>query len=289
MDRERLLKKVRTIELQMRGMTEHVFSGQYQSAFKGRGMSFSEVRNYQIGDDVRTIDWNVTARFREPYVKVFEEERELTLMLIIDVSGSMYFGRGEDSKLSTAVEALATLGFSAAKKNDRMGALFVSDQVEYYVPPKKGYGHVHFLIRKLIDFKPKSLKTNLTEGLKQARTLMKQRSICFIMSDFTDLPAIKDGLGATNGKHDVVALHITDPAESELPNLGFVRWVNSEDGTTTWIDSSDKKIQENYKNKQVDHVRRNEELFRQLNIDACFVTVGEPIHQALFTLFKKHK
>jgi uncharacterized protein (DUF58 family) len=289
MDRERLLKKVRTIELQMRGMTEHVFSGQYQSAFKGRGMSFSEVRNYQIGDDVRAIDWNVTARFREPYVKVFEEERELTVMLIVDVSGSMYFGRGEDSKLSTAVEALATLGFSAAKKNDRMGALFVSDQFEYYIPPKKGFGHVHFLIRKLIDFKPKSLKTNLAEGLKQARTLMKQRSICFIMSDFTDLTAIKDGLGATSGKHDVVALHVTDPAESELPSLGFVRWVNSEDGTTTWVDSSDPKIQANYKNKQTEHIRRNEEMFRQLNIDACFVTVGEPIHQALFTLFKKHK
>lgn len=289
MDRERLLKKVRTIELQMRGMTEHVFSGQYQSAFKGKGMSFSEVRNYQIGDDVRTIDWNVTARFREPYVKVFEEERELTVMLIVDVSGSMYFGRGEDSKLSTAVEALATLGFSAAKKNDRMGALFVSDQVEYYVPPKKGYGHVHFIIRKLIDLKPKSLKTDLSEGLKQARNLLKQRSICFIVSDFTDLATVKDGLAATNGKHDVIALQVTDPAESELPSLGFVRWVNSEDGTTTWVDSSDPKVQESYKTKQEKHIKENESLFRQMNIDSCFITVGEPIHQLLFTLFKRHK
>jgi uncharacterized protein (DUF58 family) len=289
MTRDEILRKVKTIELQMRGMTDHVFSGQYQSAFKGRGMSFSEVRNYQIGDDVRAIDWNVTARYREPYIKVFEEERELSVMLIIDISGSMFFGAGLDSKLSLAVETLATIGFSAAKKNDKIGAIFVSDTVEFYIPPKKGFGHVHFLLRKLLDFQPKSKKTNLNEGFKLAHQLLKQRSICFVVSDFTSTETLHDGIATVAQRHDFIALHLSDLGESELPNIGFVQWINAEDGTTTWLDSSDRKVRIDYKSKFLERIQNAEKCFIKLNIDSVFLSVGDDVHRKLLTLFKKHK
>lgn len=289
MDKESLLKRIRTIELQTRGMTEQVFAGQYQSAFKGRGMSFSEVRSYQVGDDVRTIDWNVTARFREPFVKIFEEERELTVLLIIDVSGSMYFGQGVDSKISLAVELAATLAFSAAKKNDKVGALFISDEVEYYVPPKKGFGHVHFLLRKLINLQPKSGGTNLDTGLRYARNIFKQRSICFVISDFSQAELSKEGFANTAKKHDLVALGVTDPGEGYLPNVGFVRWINSETKATNWIDSSSAQVRRDYANNYNLRNEKNQGFFKQLGIDAAFFEVGDHVYLPLLQLFKRRK
>lgn len=289
MDKEALLKRIRTIELQTRGMTEQVFAGQYQSAFKGRGMSFSEVRSYQVGDDVRTIDWNVTARFREPFVKIFEEERELTVLLIIDVSGSMYFGQGQDSKISLAVELAATLAFSAAKKNDKVGALFISDEVEYYVPPKKGFGHVHFLLRKLINLKPKSGGTNLDMGLRYARNIFKQRSICFVISDFSQPELSKEGFANTARKHDLVALGVRDQGEGNLPDVGFVRWINAETNTTNWIDSSSAVVRRDYEKNYRLRKERNELFFQQLGIDAAFFEVGDHVYLPLLQLFKRRK
>lgn len=289
MEPNELLKRIRTIELQTRGMTQHVFSGQYQSAFKGRGMSFSEVRNYQIGDDVRAIDWNVTARFREPFIKVFEEERELSVLLVIDVSGSMYFGKGNDSKFSMALEVAATLGFSAAKKNDKVGAIFVSDKVELYIPPKKGFGHVHFLLRKMIALKPTQAGTNLNEGLKYVRNIHKRRSICFVISDFNDLESCKDAFANTATKHDLLTIQITDAGEKMLPNLGFVRWKNAETGKITWVDTSSVAVQNQYKVKQEEQLKKNEFIFQQLKIDTVVLETGQNTFQPLLQLFKHRK
>lgn len=289
MDKEALLKRIRTIELQTTRMTEHVFAGQYQSAFKGRGMSFSEVRSYQIGDDVRMIDWNVTARFREPFIKIFEEERELSVMLIVDVSGSMFFGQGSDSKLSLAVELAATIGFSAARKNDKVGAIFVSDKVEAYIPPKKGFGHVHFMLRKLINLQPGSKKTNINEGLKYVRAILKQRSICFVISDFTDVQNIRDGLANTARKHDVVAFGVTDPGEKELPDVGFVKWMNTETGTVNWIDTSAATTRGLYRKKMDEMETRNADFFKQLGIDYAGFEVGDHVYLPLLQLFKRRK
>lgn len=289
MDKEALLKRIRTIELQTRGMTNHVFSGQYQSAFKGRGMSFSEVRSYQIGDDVRSIDWNVTARFREPFIKIFEEERELTVVLVVDVSGSMYFGQGKDSKISLAVELAATLAFSAAKKNDKVGAIFISDQVEQYIPPKKGFVHVHFLLQKLIHLQPKSKGTALNEGLMRARNLYRQRSICFVISDFSQADLSKEEFTKTARKHDLIVLGVGDSGEKKLPDIGFVSWFNAETNTTNWIDSSSKQVQEEYQQLYQNRLKRNEQFFQNLGIDAAFFEVGDHVFRPLMQLFKNRK
>lgn len=289
MDKTALLKRIRTIELQTRGMTNQVFSGQYHSAFKGRGMSFSEVRSYQIGDDVRSIDWNVTARFREPFVKVFEEERELSVVMVIDVSGSMYFGQGADSKISLAVELVATLAFSAAKKNDKVGAIFVSDVVELYIPPKKGIAHVHYLLQKLIHLQPKSKGTSLDLGLTTARNVFKQRSICFVISDFAQQELDKESFAKTARKHDLLALGVSDPGEKNLPNIGYVRWFNAETNTTSWIDSSSKQVRKTYEELIDNRVKRNEQFFQNLGIDAAFFEVGDHVFQPLMHLFKTRK
>ena len=289
MDHQALLKRVRTIELQTRGLTQQVFSGEYQSAFKGRGMSFSEVRNYHFGDDVRSIDWNVTARFREPFVKVFEEERELTVMLIIDVSGSMYFGQTDFSKIATVVEAVATIAFSAAKKNDKVGAVFVTDKVEKHIPAQKGIKHVYALLKSLIYFEPAGTATNLVAGLKHAVNVSKQRSICFLISDFIDAAAIRDGLVAASGKHDLIALQIEDAGEQALPNVGFVQWRNAETGRTTWVDTSSAKVREEYAGRQEQRKQSNDELFRSLGIDNTTLKSGESVFLPLMHLFKRRK
>ncbi len=289
MDHQVLLKRVRTIELKTRGLTQQVFSGEYQSAFKGRGMSFSEVRNYHFGDDVRSIDWNVTARFREPYVKVFEEERELTVMMVIDVSGSMYFGQTEQSKFATAVEAAATIAFSAAKKNDKVGAVFVTDKVEKHIPAQKGVKHVYALLKSLIYFEPKNVATDLEAGLKFAVNIAKQRSVCFMISDFIDAPAIRDGLVAASGKHDLIALQIEDEGEHQLPNVGFVQWKNAETGRTTWVDTSSTKVRDEYNAKQEQRKAANEVLFRSLGIDNCVLKSSEPVFLPLMNLFRRRK
>jgi uncharacterized protein (DUF58 family) len=289
MDHQALLKRVRTIELKTRGMTQQVFSGEYQSAFKGRGMSFSEVRNYQFGDDVRSIDWNVTARFREPYVKIFEEERELTILLIVDLSGSMYFGQTDDSKFVTAVEAVATLAFSAAKKNDKVGAVFVTDKVEKYIPPEKGIRHVYALMKALIYFQPNRTLTNLDAGMKYAVNVQKKRSICFLISDFMDLPSVKDGLVTLSRKHDLVALQLEDEGENTLPNVGYVQWINAETGATTWVDTSSAKVRHEYAEKQRLRKQQNQELLDSLGIDNCVLKGGESIFMPLMRLFKQRK
>lgn len=289
MDHQALLKRVRTIELKTRGMTQQVFSGEYQSAFKGRGMSFSEVRNYQFGDDVRSIDWNVTARFREPYVKIFEEERELTVMLIIDLSGSMYFGQTDDSKFVTAVEAAATLAFSAAKKNDKVGAIFVTDKVEKYIPPEKGIKHVYAMMKSLIYFEPRQSLTNLHAAIKYAVNVQKKRCICFLISDFMDLPSVKDGLITLSRKHDLVALQLEDEGENSLPNVGFVQWMNAETGRTTWVDTSSAKVRHEYAERQQRRKAQNQELLDSLGIDSCVLKGGESIFLPLMHLFKQRK
>ena len=289
MDHQALLKRVRTIELKTRGLTQQVFSGEYQSAFKGRGMSFSEVRNYHFGDDVRSIDWNVTARFREPFVKVFEEERELTVLLVIDVSGSMYFGQTDFSKIATVVEAVATIAFSAAKKNDKVGAVFVTDKVEKHIPAVKGIKHVYALLKALIYFEPNGKATNLSAGLRHAVSFSKQRSICFLISDFIDAEAIRDGLVAASGKHDFIALQVEDEGEQSLPNVGFVQWMNAETGRTTWVDTSSAKVRHDYADKQLKRKQANDELFRSLGIDNATLKGGESVFLSLMGLFRRRK
>lgn len=289
MDHQELLKRVRTIELKTRGLTQQVFSGEYQSAFKGRGMSFSEVRNYHFGDDVRSIDWNVTARFREPFVKVFEEERELTVLLVIDVSGSMYFGQTDFSKIATVVEAVATIAFSAAKKNDKVGAVFVTDKVEKHIPAQKGVKHVYALLKSLIFFEPASTETNLVAGLKHAVNVSKQRSICFLISDFIDAVAIRESLVAAAGKHDLIALQIEDEGEQSLPNVGFVQWMNAETGRTTWVDTSSPKVRSDYADRQQQRKESNDVLFRSLGIDHCTLKSGEPVFLPLMNLFRQRR
>ncbi len=288
MDKEAILKRIRTIELQTRGLTQHVFSGQYQSAFKGRGMSFSEVRAYQIGDDVRKIDWNVTARFKDPYVKVFEEERELSVLLIIDVSGSMYYGQGAESKITLAAELAATIAFSAAQSNDKVAAIFLSDKIETYIPSKKGFAHAHVILRKLLHLKPKSKQTSLSNGLQIARSLLKQRSICFIISDFNDELPEKE-FSKTAQKHDLIALGVEDPAEKVLPNLGLVQLFNAETNTQNWIDSSSPKVQKEYAQQFETNKQNAQEMFAKNNINAAFFEVGKPAFNQLYHFFKARR
>src|SRR5690554_6888504 len=230
MDTKELLGKVREIELKTRGLTKQVFSGEYHSAFKGRGMTFSEVKNYQYGDDVRSIDWNVTARFNEPFVKIFEEERELSVFLILDVSGSSRFGTKKKSKKELMLETAAVLAFSAVANNDKVGAVLVTDKVEKFIPPKKGKSHALRILRELILYKPESTKTHLNEGLRYFRNVVKKRSICFVISDFYDENDFFEGFKIANQKHDMVALRLFDPAEKKLPNFGLIKMFDAEKG-----------------------------------------------------------
>src|SRR6201992_806469 len=220
-DTKELLKKVRKIEIKTRGLSNHLFSGEYHSAFKGRGMAFSEVREYQVGDEIRTIDWNVTARFNHPYVKVFDEERELTFMLLMDVSGSANFGTQVQQKQGLATELCAVLAFSAIQNNDKVGVIFFSDKVEKFIPPKKGRSHILMIIRELIAFSPENKKTNVAEALRYFTGAIKKRSTAFVISDFMSGP-FEDQLKIANKKHDIVALKLYDRHEEEFPNLGLV-------------------------------------------------------------------
>lgn len=289
MEHAEILKKVRKIELKMRGLAKHVFAGQYQSAFKGRGMSFSEVRAYQYGDDVRTIDWNVTARFRSPHIKVFEEERELSVFLVIDVSGSMYFGMGEDSKLGLAVELLATLGFSAALNGDKVGVILVSDQVEDYIPPKKGVEHVHTIIRRLLKLQPKSKRTDFTSGIRLLLNLHKQKSICFVVSDFPNSATLKDDLSKLRKKHDVIGLQLTDLGERNLPSVGFVRWFNAETQTSSWIDTSSSAAKKEIARNQEQRDKDVATLFKGLQLDFLSLETGKDPYNDLVQLFRHRR
>lgn len=245
MDTAELIKKVRRIEIKTRGLSQHIFSGEYHSAFKGRGMSFSEVREYQYGDDVRNIDWNVTARTGGPHVKVFEEERELTMMLLVDISKSSFFGTVKQMKNEIITEICAVLAFSAANNNDKVGLLLFSDRIEKFIPPKKGKHHILRIIRDLLETRPEGQGTDLGLALEYFTNMVKKRSICFLLSDFlTD--NYERALSVAARKHDLIGLHLYDPKEAELPKLGIIRAQDAESGQTSWIDTADRKVRAHY-------------------------------------------
>jgi len=286
METTELLKKIRHLEIRTKGLTKHIFSGEYHSAFKGRGMAFSEVRDYHFGDEVRTIDWNVTARFNEPFVKVFDEERELHVMLIIDVSGSEYIGTGERMKKDLALEIAAILSFSALSNNDKVGAIFVSDRVEKYIAPEKGRKHALVILRELIELVPKSKGTNLNEGLRFFRNTQKKRSIAFVISDFVDENNFMEGLRLSRKKHDMVALQLIDAVEREMPDLGIVQLENAETGERTWINSNSAEAKQIHKEN---YLKSDEKLTHEMirsGIDFCSIETDEDIIKPLVKLFK---
>ena len=285
METRDLLQRVRNIEIKTRGLSNQIFSGHYQSAFKGRGMAFSEVREYYQGDDVRNIDWNVTARFGHPYVKVFEEERELTVMLLIDVSGSNNFGTRLQFKERMIAEIAAVLSFSAINNNDKVGVIFFSDQVEKFMPPKKGRSHTLRIIRELLNFKPQSNKTNIKEALRFLTNAIKKRSTTFLISDFIDHDYDK-ALTIANNKHDVVNIRLIDPAEQILPQVGLVKMQDAETGQTQWIDTSDKKTIENH--FEWWHNLNNEFLrsSKKAGVDYLQIPVNKDYIKPLINLFK---
>ncbi len=286
MDTKELLKKIRLLEIKTKGLTKHIFSGEYHSAFKGRGMTFSEVRDYHIGDEVRTIDWNVTARFNSPFVKVFDEERELTVMLIIDVSGSENFGSETKTKKDLALELAAILSFSAISNNDKVGAIFVSDKVEKYIAPGKGKKHSLVILRELIELKPENTGTNLNEGLKFFRNTQKKRSIAFVISDFMDDNDFMEGLKVSRKKHDMVALRLLDNAEKELPKLGIVQLFNAETGETSWVNTNSKKAQEIHRKNFIKHEEKLAKEFQKSGIDYTTIATEDDFIKPLVKLFQ---
>ena len=286
METSELLKKVRKIEIKTKGLSKQVFSGEYHSAFKGRGMAFSEVRNYIPGDEIRTIDWNVTARFNEPYVKVFEEERELTVMLIVDISGSESFGSNELLKREFIAEIGAVLAFSATQNNDKIGAILFSDQIELYIPPKKGRKHILRIIRELIEFKPKSNLTNIGEVVQHFNNLIKKRAIAFLISDFIG-QNLEKALKITAKKHDLIALRIFDQREKELPNMGLTLFEDGESGKRRWINTSKKRVRETYYNNSLSREHNILEIFKKSKVDHANICIQSGYIQPLMNLFKK--
>lgn len=281
-----LLKKVRKIEIKTRGLTNHIFAGEYHSAFKGRGMAFSEVREYQYGDDIRNIDWNVTARFNHPFVKIFEEERELTVMLVIDVSGSRDFGSKERLKKTLLAELAAVIAFSASKNNDKIGAILFTDRVEKFIPPKKGRQHILRVIRELIEFEPQSKGTNVAEGLRYLTNAIKKRSIAFLMSDFIS-PDFADAIKIANRKHDLVALRVYDWREAELPPIGLVQVKDAETGDQVWIDSSDWRVRNTYAKWWQERQSALNDLFSKSGVDNVMIRTDEDYVKPLIKLFKQ--
>ena len=287
METSELLKKVRRIEIKTRGLSRNIFAGQYHSAFKGRGMAFSEVREYQYGDDIRDIDWNVTARYIRPYVKVFEEERELTVMLMIDVSGSRDFGSVNVMKKEIITEIAATLAFSAIQNNDKIGVLFFSDKIEKFIPPQKGKKHILYIIRELIDFKPDDTKTDISLVLKYLTNAIKKRCTAFLISDFIDKGGFKDALTIANRKHDVVAIQVYDQRETELPSVGLMKVKDAETGAERWIDSSSAKVRSAF--SEWWNTRQNEmnNAFKKCRVDSVSVRTDEDYVKPLIALFEK--
>ena len=286
MDTKELLKKVRKIEIKTRRLSDHIFGGEYHSTFKGRGMTFSEVRQYQFGDDVRNIDWNVTARYNEPFVKVFEEERELTMMLMVDVSGSELFGTNEQFKNETITEISATLAFSAMQNNDKVGLILFSDEIELFIPPKKGKSHVLRIIRELLEFTPKSTKTDISQALRFLSSVMKKKAIVFILSDFiTD--EYEQTLKIAAKKHDLTGIRIYDKREEEIPNLGIVQMLDSETGETMLVNTSSKTVRKNYAKFYQDKVNYFQELFSRSGAGALITRVDESYVKKLLGYFKR--
>lgn len=286
MDTKELLKKVRKIEIKTRRLSDHVFGGEYHSTFKGRGMTFSEVRQYQFGDDVRNIDWNVTARYNEPYVKVFEEERELTMMLMVDVSGSKLFGTSQQFKNEVVTEVAATLAFSATQNNDKIGLILFSDQVELYIPPKKGRSHVLRIIRELIEFEPESKQTNVAEALKFLSNVMKKKAIVFVMSDFI-ADDYEHTMKIVSGKHDVTGIRVYDKHEENIPNLGMVQMLDEETGETMLVNTASKKVRLNYGKFYNDKVTYYKESFTKSGAGTIDCRVDESYVKKLLGYFKR--
>jgi len=279
-----ILKKVRRIEIKSRGLSRNIFSGHYHSAFKGRGMAFSEVREYQFGDDIRNIDWNVTARFNNPYLKIFDEERELMVMLLIDVSGSNEFGTKGSFKEDLMTEIAAVLAFSAIQNNDKVGVIFFSDKIEKFIPPKKGTSHILRIIRELIDFKPESQGTDLSEALRFLTNAIKKRCTAFIISDFIDHgfePAIK----IASGKHDLVAIRVYDPREMELPAIGMIEVFDKETEGRIWVDSSSRKVRDTYSTWWKNHEKNIDGIFKRSGIDTAGIITGQDYVKPLMKLF----
>lgn len=289
MNTAELIKSIRTLEIKTKGLTKQVFSGQYKSAFKGRGMAFSEVRDYQIGDEIRTIDWNVTARYNSPFVKVFEEERELTVMLLVDISGSSEFGFELRSKKQRQIEIAATLAFSALANNDKVGAILFSDQIELYISPKKGREHILLILRQLIEFEAKSQGTNLTEALKFLRNTHKKRSISFLISDFEcDNPFMEDAK-RTKKHHDLVAIKVNDRSEQKIPLSGWIQFFNSETNETTWVNAGSESTQQLFKNEFEFRENSLSDEFKRSGIDHVFIDTEQNIVPPLVQLFKSRR
>lgn len=286
MDTKELLKKVRKIEIKTKRLSNHVFGGEYHSTFKGRGMTFSEVRSYQFGDDVRSIDWNVTARYNEPFVKVFEEERELTMMLVVDVSGSELFGSKQQFKREIITEIAATLAFSATQNNDKIGLLLYSDQMELFIPPKKGRSHVLRIIRELLEFEPKGKRTDLVEALKYVSSVMKKKAIIFVLSDFM-ADGYQQTLKILSGKHDVTGIRIYDEREEEIPNLGLVQMIDGETGEMMVVNTGAKSVRTAYSKYFREREAYFKESFNKSGAGTISTRVDEGYVKKLLGYFKR--
>lgn len=286
MDSNELIKKVRKIEIKTRGLSQNIFAGEYHSAFKGRGMTFSEVREYQYGDDIRDIDWNVTARHNHPYIKVYEEERELTVMLLVDVSASRNFGAVGPEKREMIAEIAATIAFSAIQNNDKIGAIFFSDKVEKFISPKKGRKHILFLIRELLDFKPDSKGTDIAQAVRYFSNALKRRCTMFLLSDFIDNSDYRTPLTVAVSRHDVMAIQVYDKRDGDLPNVGLMRVSDLETGQTCWIDTSSSRTRKAYNKWWYDLQQRMSTTLRSTRIDHVSVATDEDYVRALMSLFK---
>lgn len=287
METSEIIKKVRKIEIKTRGLSSNIFAGQYHSAFKGRGMAFSEVREYQYGDDVRDIDWNVTARFNKPYVKVFEEERELTVMLLVDVSGSLDFGTRKQMKRDMVTEIAATLAFSAIQNNDKIGVIFFSDKIEKYIPPKKGRKHILYIIREMLDFQADSRRTDVGQAVEFLTSVSKRRCTAFVLSDFYVRQNFLQQLTIANRKHDVVAIQVYDKRACELPDVGLMKVVDAETGFEQYVDTGSRKLRESYRRYWIKRQSNLKETFVKSNVDSVSVATDEDYVKALMGLFKQ--
>ncbi|MCR4848565.1 MAG: DUF58 domain-containing protein [Bacteroidales bacterium] len=289
MESTEIFKKVKKIEIKTRGLSNHIFSGQYHSAFKGRGMTFSEVREYEYGDDIRNIDWNVTARFNKPFVKIFEEEREMTVMLLIDVSGSNDFGSRQQSKRDLTAELAAVLAFSAIQNNDKVGVIFFSSKIEKFIPPKKGSTHILRIIREIVDFKSEENGTDIAEGLRFLTSAIKRRTTAFLISDFMTGSDFERELRIAANKHDLVALRITDRREMEIPRVGLVKFRDAETGQERWVDTSSRAWHNAYLKMIKDESLKLNRLFTKQGIDNTLIYTDEDYVKPMMQLFKKRE
>ena len=287
MEANELIKKVRKIEIKTRGLSSNIFAGQYHSAFKGRGMAFSEVREYQYGDDVRDIDWNVTARFNKPYVKVFEEERELTVMLLVDMSASLDFGTSGMYKKEMVAEIAATLAFAAIQNNDKIGVIFFTDRIEKFIPPQKGRKHILYIIRELLSFEPESRNTDLIVPLQYLTNAIKKRCTTFVLSDFIDEHDFKSALTIANRKHDVVAIQVYDKRVEELSDVGLMKMVDAESGEDIYVDTSSRKVRALHRKWWIESQVRLRDTFSKSGVDSISVRTDQDYVKSLMNLFAK--